>query len=134
VPKKSPLTTDAVQSEANLLKPDSGARRIGLDQLQGKTLIETTPMGFVSVNKVGSAEVSVSTIDAACSMALSSKGDLACVGNVCRKLYQLTDGGYVAVDDKARDHFLADAGGLIVYASALRTCRTLVTRETFGSA
>jgi pimeloyl-ACP methyl ester carboxylesterase len=99
-PKKSALTTDAVQSEADLLKPDSGARRVGLDQLQGKTLIETTPMGFVSVNKISEAEVEISTMDAAYSMAVSSRGDLTCVGNICRKLYQLGDGGYVAVDDK----------------------------------
>jgi pimeloyl-ACP methyl ester carboxylesterase len=99
-PRKSPLATGVAQSEADLLKPDSGAKRVGLDDIKGKILIETTPMGFVSVNQVTDSEVRISTMDAAYSMAVSSKGEQTCVGNICRKLYRLADGGYVAVDDK----------------------------------
>jgi pimeloyl-ACP methyl ester carboxylesterase len=98
--KKAFVETALVASEDALLKPDSGAKPAGVADIRGRTLIETTPLGSVSINRILGSRVEITTMDSAYAAAVSSDGDRACIGKICQKLYRLADGGFVSIDDQ----------------------------------
>ena len=98
--RKPYLETALVTSEDALKTPGSGARLAGADALAGQTLVETSPLGAVSINTISGDRVDITTMDSAYAMQLSSKGNLTCIGKICRKLYRLADQGFVSIDDQ----------------------------------
>ena len=94
LPAPSNKDTRSVMSEKDVLS--GGARPITLSDLTGKTLINTSPSGQVTVEKYAVDSFSSMSDSTTFTGKMRADGDNICFLNACNRIYQLGDGGFIS--------------------------------------